>query len=216
MRVAVLWLGNVSGDTAGRTYLTELLGPLGRLPGLDVDVHLADSEFAVPESCRAFRHALPLPPGPAARIAAEPLVAASLARRGYDVLLAPFNFLPPGWRGPSVVVEHNVLGFSAPVRLPGRFSRLRAVYRPRATRWSLRHATRTIAVSSYLRRLLLERFSFLEPEHVHVAPYGVSRQLLESAAGARVSDSRPDVLVVSALWPYKRVDQAIRVFAAAT
>src|SRR6266513_621992 len=125
MRVAVLWLGNIAGDTAGRTYLTELLDPLGRQPELEVDVHVADPDFAVPGSCRRFLHRLPLPPGPVARIAAEPLVVHRLADRGYDVLLAPFNFLPPGWRGPSVVVEHNVLGLSASVRLPGPVSRLR-------------------------------------------------------------------------------------------
>ena len=118
MRVAVLWLGRVSEDTAGRTYLTELLGPLSREPGLSVDVHLGDPHFDVPAGCRVVQHRVPRQLGSLGRVLAEPLVAARRLR-GYDVLLAPFNNVPPGWRGPVVVVQHNVLAFGSRVQQDG-------------------------------------------------------------------------------------------------
>src|SRR2546421_4680229 len=111
MRVAVVALGAVSRDTGGRTYLAELLGPLGDNPGLDVEVHVADPEFAVPSSCRAIRHDYAVPPERARRIAAEAWLASRLGRA--DVLLAPFNYLPATWRGPSVVVHHNTFALEA-------------------------------------------------------------------------------------------------------
>src|SRR4051812_1234397 len=43
--VGVLWLGQVSRDTAGRTYLTEILAALAREPELELEVHLADRGF---------------------------------------------------------------------------------------------------------------------------------------------------------------------------
>lgn|GEM_PF-3462356 len=211
--MAVLWLGRISRDTAGRTYLTELLGPLGRQPGLDIDVHVGDPEFEVPASCRAVRHRVPYALGPLGRILAEPIVAAQLTLARYDVLLAPLNFLPPLWRGPSVLVQHNVLAFGDSLRV--HLSRLRALYRPRALARSLRRATETIAISRYLRDLLLAQFPDLDSAHVRVVPYGVSTALVASAQEAPARTGPPTVLVVSALWPYKRVDQALRAFAMA-
>jgi glycosyltransferase involved in cell wall biosynthesis len=213
LRVAVLWLGRISRDTAGRTYLSELLGPLGDRQGLDVDVHLGDADFAVPDSCRAFYYRVPYALGAPGRILAEPAVAARIARAGYDVLLAPGNFLPSLWRGPAVLVQHNVLAFGP--RVGQEVSRLRAWYRPRKTASSLARATEVIAISSYLRRLLLEHHPALDPTRVHVVPYGRTRALDHVAI---VAGDRPrrHVVVVSALWPYKRVDQAIEVFAEAT
>jgi glycosyltransferase involved in cell wall biosynthesis len=214
LRIAVLWLGQISHDTAGRTYLTELLGPLARQPGLDVELHLGDPEFEVPADCRAVRHRVPYALGPLGRILAEPVVAARLSFARYDVLLAPFNFLPPIWRGPSVLVQHNVLAFGDCVR--EQLSWLRALYRPRALARSLRRATETVVISRYLCELLLEHFPDLDPAHVRVVPYGVSTELMASAETARPPNAQATVVVVSALWPYKRVDQALRAFAIAT
>lgn len=213
MKVAVLWLGRISRDTAGRTYLTELLGPLGDLPDLEVDVHLGDADFVVPASCRAVYHPVPYVLGSLGRIAAEPAVATRLSRSGYDVLLAPGNFLPTFWQGSSVLVQHNVLGFGPQVG--AEVSRLRAWYRPRKTAASLRRATEVIAISDYLRSLLLDHHPELDPAHVHVVPYGRSESL-DGVALGRSRGAGPRVVVVSALWPYKRVDQAIEVFAEAT
>jgi glycosyltransferase involved in cell wall biosynthesis len=211
LRVAVLWLGHVSSDTAGRTYLREILGPLGEIAGLSVDVHVADPGFAVPGSCHVVRHRVPLAAGPYGRVLGEQWVAARLGSR-YDVLLAPFNNLPATWRRPSVVVQHNVLAFGERVR--SELGWIRAWYHPRALRMSLRRATLILTVSDYLRRLLLTGFEWLDPARVRVVPYGVASEL---AAGEAPTGRVPtSVLVVSALWPYKRVDQAIEAFASAT
>jgi glycosyltransferase involved in cell wall biosynthesis len=213
LRVAVLWLGRISNDTAGRTYLTELLGPLARQPGLEVDVHLGDPKFNAPPGCRVVRHRVPYAAGPFGRILAEPIVVARLRRAGYDVLLAPFNFLPPLWRGPSVLVQHNVLAFGS--GLGDHLSRLRAFYRPRALARSVKHATEILAISGYLRDLLVAHYPNLDPSRVRVVHYGVSTALAAPPDRQSADNRRSTVLVVSALWPHKRVDQAIRAFAAA-
>jgi glycosyltransferase involved in cell wall biosynthesis len=210
LRVAVLWLGLISRDTAARTYLSEILGPLGEEPDLDVDVHLGDRDFTIPPTCRAVWHRVPYRLGSGARIAAEPLVAARFRRR-YDVLLAPFGNLPPTWRGASVVVHHNVLAFGSEVRKTLSLSR--ALWRPLATRISVRNATRTIAISEYLRSLLLERFDELHSRTVDVVPYGVRPAPLVEPPRTTVDPGAPRLLAVSALWPYKRIDQAIETLA---
>jgi glycosyltransferase involved in cell wall biosynthesis len=210
LRVAILWLGLISRDTAARTYLSEILGPLGEEPDLDVDVHLGDRDFTIPPTCRAVWHRVPYRLGSGARIGVEPLVAARLRRR-YDVLLAPFGNLPPTWRGASVVVHHNVLAFGSELRKTLSLSR--ALWRPLATRTSVRNATRTIAISEYLRSLLLERFDTLDPRTVDVAPYGVRPAPLVERPRTPVDARAPRLLAVSALWPYKRIDQAIETLA---
>src|SRR5215212_12078080 len=113
-RVAVLWLGGITRDTGGRTYLAELLGPLGAEPGLEIDVHLGDPEFEVPATCRRVLHRIPRGGDAYARVLLDPLVGTQLAQARYDVLLAPFHAVPPTWRGPAVVVLHNVLAFGEP------------------------------------------------------------------------------------------------------
>jgi glycosyltransferase involved in cell wall biosynthesis len=147
--------------------------------------------------------------GPLARILGELWLAYRFSRDRFDVLLAPFNFVPPTWPGPSVVIEHNVLA----VR-PEHVTRLRAWYRPRALSASLRRATEVIVVSAYLREMLLQHFPWLDPATVHVVPTGVPRKLMELAPPRR-SRQHIRVLCVGALWPYKRLDQAIGAFAEA-
>jgi glycosyltransferase involved in cell wall biosynthesis len=210
VRVAVLWLGDVSRDTAGRTYLTELLGPLARQPGLTVDLHLRDRAFAVPAGCNVVWHDVPDRLGPFGRILAEPLVAASRLR-SYDVLFAPFTNLPRSWRGPSVTAAHNVLAFGD--RLRSELGLLRALYRPRALRQSLRRATRLLVVSGYLRDLLIEHFE-LDAARIDVVPYG-GPPLRDDPEPRPVALDAPQVVAAAALYPYKRVDQAIEAFAIA-
>jgi glycosyltransferase involved in cell wall biosynthesis len=206
-----LWLGDVSRDTAGRTYLTEILGALAREPALELHVHLADRAFVLPPECHVVYHRVPRWLGKAGRAVAESLVAPRHLR-SCDVLLAPFGNVPPAWRGPTVVVAHNVLAFGNRVRT--ELGRLRGWYRPRALRLSLKRATKVLAVSAYLRQLLLESFPFLEPDDVEVVPLGAPSGVTAPVNGESRTQKR--VLAVSALLPYKRVDQAIAAFAAAT
>ena len=216
IRVGVLALGHLSADTGGRTYLGEVLGPLGDEPDLDVEVHVADPDFDVPSSCRAVRHRVPPALGASGRVLAEALVARGLASGRRGVLLAPLNFLPATWRGPSVAVQHNVLSFGHTVTRTRDLARLRGWYRPRALAMTLRRATEIAAVSAYLRELLLDRFRDLDPNRVHVIPHGVPRRWKDLAPASQTASASPTVLVVSALWRYKRVDHAIEAFAQAT
>jgi alpha-1,3-rhamnosyl/mannosyltransferase len=91
--------------------------------------------------------------------------------------------------------------------------RLRGLYRPVALRASLRRARVILTVSAYLRDVLVRRFR-LDPRRVRVVPYGVSRRLEQGEP--RYRGTGPTILVVSALWPYKRVEQAVAAFAQAT
>jgi glycosyltransferase involved in cell wall biosynthesis len=207
MRVAVLALGPVDLDTGGRTYLAGILPPLASQPGLEVEVHVANGALEPPEGCRVVRHRVL--PGPAGRLFTERRIAASLGRGGCDVLLAPLNYLPRGWHGPSVCVQHNVLSLPSAVGASRDVSRLRRWYRPWALARTLRRATEIAAVSEHLRRLLLADYPSFDESRIRVVPLGAD------AAWAQRPD-RPAsgrVLVVSALWDYKRVDLALEAFA---
>ena len=207
MRVAMVWLGAISGDTGGRTYLREILGPLTRTRNLNLELYLTDRAFDVPPGCRA--HYFPdLRVGSIGRIAMEPLVMRQIQRERYDVLLAPFNYLPAGWRGPSVVVQHNLLAGKG---APRRRRPIRSAYRRLALASSVRRATRVIAVSAHLRDRLLEWYPHVEPSRVHVVPLAPATELL--AAPVRQRENRPrTVLVVGALWSHKGVGEAIDAF----
>jgi glycosyltransferase involved in cell wall biosynthesis len=207
MRVAVLALGPVGLDTGGRTYLSEILPALANQPGLVLEAHLSDPGLELPAACRVVRHRVL--PGPAGRILAERRVAASLARGGCDVLLAPLNYLPGGWHGPSVCVQHNVLSLPSAVGASRDVSRLRRWYRPRALARTLDRATEIVAVSEHLRRLLLADFPTVDERRIRVIPLGAD------SGWAQRPDRAPSgrILVVSALWDYKRVDLALEAFA---
>ncbi len=214
IKVAVLALGRLSADTGGRTYLEGILGPLASQPGVELDVHVGDSSFERPPGCRVFHHAVPTRLGAVGRIAAEAAVARRLASAGSDVLLAPLNFLPPGWRGRAVVVQHNVLGLPGSTTLSGDVSPLRGRYRAWATAGSVRRANVTVVVSEYLRGLLLRALADLDPERVRVVPFGVD-ETWAAEARATPRGVQPTILVVAALWDYKRIDQTIAAFARA-
>jgi glycosyltransferase involved in cell wall biosynthesis len=211
LTVGVLWLGKVSSDTGGRTYLTEILRALALEPDLAIDVHVADRAFVVPSGCRAVYHRVPWLLGTAGRALAESFVGMR-ELRSCDVLLAPFGNVPPTWRGPTVVVAHDVFAAGTGVRT--ELGRLRAWYRPRALRVSLKRATKVLTVSAYLRELLLESFPALAAANVEVVPLGAPQTSTASSSSEPRVQKR--VLAVSALSPYKRIDQAIAAFAEAT
>jgi glycosyltransferase involved in cell wall biosynthesis len=208
MRVAVLALGPVGRDTGGRTYLAGILGPLAREEGIEVDVHVSDPSFAVPDGCRAIRHRAG--PGPAGRIAAERIVARGIDA---DVLLGPLNYLPGSPHGPAVVVQHNVLSLPSAAHASRDVSRLRRWYRPRALRRTLARATEVAAVSESLRRRLLADFPSYNPDRVRVVPLGVDAGWAARAADARTEPPTGRVLVVAAHWDYKRLPLALDAFA---
>jgi glycosyltransferase involved in cell wall biosynthesis len=209
VRVAVLALGPVSRDTGGRSYLEGILGPLGEEPGLDVAVHASDPAFAVPASCAAVRHRIP--PGTAGRIAAEIRIA-RVASRSADLVLAPLNVLPPLARGRTLVIEHNVLSLPGEVGRSRDVSRLRRLYRPRALARTLHRASAVAVVSGHLRDRLLADFPWVEAGRLHVVPLGVG-DAIRAVGAAREPRPGRRILVVSALWDYKRVDLAIRAVA---
>lgn len=210
MRIAVITLGDVSRHTGGKTYLSEVLGPLGEEPDFEVDVHLADTDFAVPESCRRILHRSDRLGGAAARVLAEAALAARLSRQ-YDVALAPFNYLPSTWRGPSVAVLHNLLAFGNHGR--DVLDPLRFWYRRRAVASTVRRATVVLAVSEHLRKVALEHLPTTDSTKIRVVPLAASRTLLIAANGVNGSANAPLVIMVGALWRYKRVDVGISAFA---
>jgi glycosyltransferase involved in cell wall biosynthesis len=136
-------------------------------------------------------------------------VARSLAGRGFDVLLAPLNFVPHLWRGRAVVVEHNLLAL--PSGSP-YVTRRKAWYRIRALRSSLRRSQRVVAVSDVLRDRILAELSDSDPAKFIVIPLGLPTGWSERAAAV---EKQNRVLVVAALATYKRIDLAIEAFALA-
>ncbi|OAI55572.1 hypothetical protein AYO48_03355 [Gaiella sp. SCGC AG-212-M14] len=210
--MAVLCLGRITRDTGGQTYFNEILGPLSTEPDIEVDVHYADPDFVVPPTCRGVRYPLPASLRSIGRVVAEALVAAWLRRGGYDVLLAPINFLPPTWRGPCVTVQHNALaGKGADARRDGAW---RALYRRLASASTVDRSTALIAVSEHLRSLLLSWYPDLDPARVHVVPLAPSGRLERTADSLGTIPRERLVLVVGALWSHKRVGDALAAFGA--
>jgi glycosyltransferase involved in cell wall biosynthesis len=206
VKVALVWLGAISRDTGGRTYLREILRPLAASPRLDLDLYLTDSEFDVPSGLRV--HYYPYTRRPAGRLAMEAFVVRRIRRRRYDVLFAPFNYLPAAWNGPSVVVQHNLLAGKGAKTAAGV---IRAAYRRRAVASSVRRATRVIAVSDHLRECLLEWYPDVNPSRVRVVPLAPATELT-SARPQHATSKQRFVLVVGALWSHKGVEDAVDVF----
>ena len=125
--------------------------------------------------------------GAIGRIATEAWVARSLAGRGFDVLLAPLNFVPHLWRGRAVVVEHNLLAL--PSGSP-YLTRRKAWYRIRALRSSLRRSQRVVAVSEYLRDRILAELPDSDPGKFVVIPLGLPSDWAERAARGRDGEPR--------------------------
>jgi len=67
-------------------------------------------------------------------------------------------------------------------------------------------------VSRHLRDRLLADFPSLDPARLHVVPLGVGEPIRAVGAAREVGPGRR-ILVVSALWDYKRVDLAIQALA---
>jgi len=92
----------------------------------------------------------------------------------------------------------------------GAASALHTVYDPLAT-LLFRRADEVTCVSAAESELLLQRYPSVEPR-LSIVPLGVDTQAL--LAARPFESDRPIVLIAGRLEPYKRVDTAIRAFAA--
>jgi len=214
LRVALICLGEISCDTGGQTYLREILGPLSSVADINLDAHLTDRRFVVPEGCKVYYYRK-FGIGVLSRIITEAIVVRRVIQLDYDVLLAPLNYLPLVWSGPSVVVQHNLLaGKGASVS----YGVLRAIYRRRAVASSVRRATYVIAVAHHLRNRLLEWYPDIDPSKVRVVPLAPATGLLATPPRDLVRPGKSGlspktVLVVGTLWAYKGVTEAVDAFA---
>ena len=130
-----------------------------------------------------------------------------------DVLLSTCNVRPLLWRGPSVVVLHQVQYHF----YPELYRRVRRSYLSLFVKESLRRADAVIAVSEWEREQVLALFD-VEPSRVFTVHHGISNLVSRAASNVAESDrnaqnSRPYVAFVSTLYHYKNHARLIEAFA---
>ncbi len=136
-----------------------------------------------------------------------------LRRRPVDVLFVPAHVVPLFAPGPVVVTIHD-LGYRYEPEAHPWHSRL---YLEWSTRWSVRRATRVIAISETTRNDLL-RFYRVPEEKIRVIPHGVdphfTPQPLEAQhrARGRYGLRGPYVLYVGTIQPRKNLVRLVRAF----
>jgi glycosyltransferase involved in cell wall biosynthesis len=157
--------------------------------------------------------------GPLSRIALETLgLGRQIGRRGVDVLISPNESLPRGAACPTVVVAQNLVYHCGLV--PGAFAgrtlrqqletRAQAAYWRRRMRAAYATASRVVCVSEETLRVLAARAG-LEPSKTMVAHEGGDSFLLPAPGAPGSRENR--VLVVSALAPYKGLEETLALFA---
>lgn len=136
-----------------------------------------------------------------------------LRRAGLDFLFSPAYSLPRGFRGPSMLVVHD-LSFE---RLPEEFDLKERWRRRLLARRSVRRASRVLADTGAVARELAATYE-LPAEKIGVVPLGVDPGVLgDPSADARhlalASVERPYLLYLGSVLARRRVDLVIGAFA---
>lgn len=205
---------------AGVSRYTEAL--VRELPGVSRDLDLV--VFTGPDEPPADRafpsdltwHHSRLPTAkPAFRIAWEQTAGMAVAwRHRLDVIHAPVNVTPAITGVPRVVTVHDLAFHHFPEQYPGAKQR----YLRLMTRFSVRRATRVIAVSEATRRDVIQ-FYGVDPASVVTVPNGVGPEFqpLPQDDIRRFRDEKrlPDnfVLFLGTLQPRKNLETLLKAYA---
>jgi glycosyltransferase involved in cell wall biosynthesis len=136
-----------------------------------------------------------------------------IRRAGLDFLFSPAYSLPRGFRGPSMLVVHD-LSFE---RLPEEFDLKERWRRRLLARRSAHRASRVLADTGAVARELAATYSL--PAHkIGVVPLGIDPRVLGEPADdarqlARVGVEPPYLLYLGSILPRRRVDLVIGAFA---
>jgi len=136
------------------------------------------------------------------------------ARRiGLDVLHCPVPLAPPRSRVPVVVTAHDAIAWDRPEWL----TRANALHGRMVVGPVLRRAAAVLTPSEHARTRLVARAG-LDPERVHVAPWGMDPQFAPgprpNAVLERLGVPGPYLLTVGTLQPRKNVEALVRAFEA--
>jgi len=134
---------------------------------------------------------------------------------GLDFLFSPAYSLPRGFRGPSMLVVHD-LSFE---RLPEEFDFKERWRRRLLARRSVRRASRVLADTGAVAREIAATYAIPE-EKIGVVPLGVDPSVLGDPADDRrhlasLGVERPYLLYLGSILPRRRVDLVIGAFARA-
>ena len=187
-------------------------------PELDVFVFTGPDQ---PPADRAFParltwHHSRLPTGnPPVRIAWEQTSGLAVAKRHrLDVIHAPVNVTPAITGVPRVVTVHDLAFHLFPEQYPGAKQRYLRVM----TRFSVRRASRVIAVSEATRRDVIDIYG-VDPARVVTVPNGVGPEFQpladETIREFRRSKGLPDnfVLFLGTLQPRKNLETLLKAYA---
>jgi len=105
------------------------------------------------------------------------IIMRELKKNEWDLFIGPNYTLPFRFRGPAVLLEHDI----SFVTHPGWFSRKEAVKQKYLVSRSLKKSSLVMTVSHFSRKEILDHFP-VAPEKVHVAYHGVERTFQPAAA----------------------------------
>lgn len=210
MRVGISLLTLVPGISGGsETYARELVRALNRVGEHEYRVFTPSIADDVPgERIRSYRASRTMP-GRTAAMARAAVVPGRLKRElsldELDVLHFPLTvMLPRTGLPPSVVslldIQH--------VLFPEFFSRAERLYRRVVYGWSLKRATRVIAISRHVQETLVERLG-IDPERIDVVHLGLDHELFRP----RPEPREPFLLYPANPWPHKNHARLFQAFA---
>lgn len=101
-----------------------------------------------------------------------------LKKNKWDLFIAPNYTLPLGFRGPSVLLEHDI----SFVTHPGWFTRKEALKKKLLVGRSLKNASLIMTVSHFSRREILDCFP-VAPGKIHVVHHGVENKFQPVSRG---------------------------------
>jgi glycosyltransferase involved in cell wall biosynthesis len=147
-------------------------------------------------------------------------IQAAYRRRPFDVLHAPFGYLPLRSPTPTVLTVPDV----RVLRYPQTFSRLRGGFLRWAIPRSVRAATRTLAMSEATRGELLDTIAGADARRVRVSYPGLDRRWFTPPPAAALADTRARigrengdegrfVLAVSTWEPHKNLPRLLQAVA---
>ena len=210
MRVGLELTGLELDASGSARAITALRDELGRRPELEL------ATLAQPGAPEDGRRGVGsrLRRGLARELLYLPVALPRRARRlGLDVLHCPVPLAPPRSRVPVVVTAHDAIAWDRPEWL----TRANALHGRMVVGPILRRAAAVLTPSEHARTRLVARAN-LDPERVHVAPWGMDPRFSPGprpdAVLGRLGVPGPYLLTVGTLQPRKNVEALVRAFEA--
>jgi len=220
MKIGINALGKVSSDTGGKTYLYYFIKYLARYKTEDeIYIFLSSWKENIWGSLPENFHFVLVPFSnwnQYFKVLGEQIILPILALiKGIDVFYFPGNFISPLFLKRKIVAIRSTLYYHYPQQIP----LYKNLYRRFMSWISVKLSEKIIVPSHDIKEDLLN-FLKAKEEKIVVVPHGVEKEYWAEAVPEREKNmviksleiSRPFILFVSALWPYKGAENLIKAF----